>query len=183
MFYRPARKPKQVSIDYTFDPMAQATGFAVTCSTSPLVTDILRTGSRQSKRFGEPPAVADGDGIRRCRAGSTADCRAFSRRGGGRGPGGIRAAAGPGRVGDSLTMLPVLRCPASAGARHRQGRRSSLRCGCLHLDRTCALAMPSQAPLPGDAHREEEGGGLWCVLSRRVRHGGSWWAVGRRPGC
>src|SRR6266705_2067877 len=34
-------------------------------STDPLITDIWRTGSGQSKRFGEPLAVADGDGIRR----------------------------------------------------------------------------------------------------------------------
>ncbi len=34
-------------------------------STDPLITDIWRTGSGQNKRFGEPPAVADGDGIRR----------------------------------------------------------------------------------------------------------------------
>jgi hypothetical protein len=34
-------------------------------STDPLITDIWRTGSGQSKRFGEPPAVADGNGIPR----------------------------------------------------------------------------------------------------------------------
>jgi hypothetical protein len=38
--------------------------YAVVRSPSPLTTDIWRTGFGQSKRFGEPPAVADGDGIR-----------------------------------------------------------------------------------------------------------------------
>jgi hypothetical protein len=37
--------------------------YAIVGSTDPLITDIWRTGSGQSKRFGEPLAVADGDGI------------------------------------------------------------------------------------------------------------------------
>jgi nitroreductase len=44
--------------------LGQAT-YAMMSSTDPLITDIWRTGSGQSKRFGEPLAVADGDGIRR----------------------------------------------------------------------------------------------------------------------
>ena len=39
--------------------------YAIVSSADPLITDIWRTGSGQSKRFGEPLAVADGDGIRR----------------------------------------------------------------------------------------------------------------------
>lgn len=34
-------------------------------STNPLITDVWRTGSGHSKRFAEPLAAADGDGIRR----------------------------------------------------------------------------------------------------------------------
>ncbi len=39
--------------------------YAIVSSADPLITDIWRTGSGQSKRFDEPLAVADGDGIRR----------------------------------------------------------------------------------------------------------------------
>jgi hypothetical protein len=38
---------------------------AIVSSADPLITDIWRTGSGQSNRFGEPLAVADGDGMRR----------------------------------------------------------------------------------------------------------------------
>jgi hypothetical protein len=38
--------------------------YTIVGSADPLITDIRRTGSGQSKRFGEPLAVADGDGIR-----------------------------------------------------------------------------------------------------------------------
>ncbi len=44
---------------------SKSSPFAVTCSTDPLITDIWRTGSGQSKRFGEPLAVAGGDGTGR----------------------------------------------------------------------------------------------------------------------
>ena len=49
--------------------------YTIVGSTDPLITDIWRTGSGQSKRFGEPLAVADGDGIRRHPA-RTANTRA-----------------------------------------------------------------------------------------------------------
>jgi hypothetical protein len=62
---RPARKSKRSGIDYTFEPTHRSPQFAVACSAGPVITDIWRTGSGQSKRFGEPLAVADGDGIRR----------------------------------------------------------------------------------------------------------------------
>jgi hypothetical protein len=39
--------------------------YLIVGSADPLITDIWRTGSGQSKRFGEPLAVADGDGITR----------------------------------------------------------------------------------------------------------------------
>jgi hypothetical protein len=45
-------------------PRQRSSQFAVACSTGRLITDIWRTGSGQSKRFGAPLAVADGDGIR-----------------------------------------------------------------------------------------------------------------------
>jgi hypothetical protein len=44
-------------------PRQRSSQFAVACSTGRLITDIWRTGSGQSKRFGTPLAVADGDGI------------------------------------------------------------------------------------------------------------------------
>src|SRR6266704_3197751 len=65
-------------------------------------------------------------------------------------PGCLRAIARRGRGGGSLTMHPVLRCPASAGARHRQGHTSSLRCGRC-LDRACAPAVSVMAATENQA--------------------------------
>jgi hypothetical protein len=55
---RPARKSKRSGIDYTFEPTHRSPQFAVACSAGPVITDIWRAGSGQSKRFGEPLAVA-----------------------------------------------------------------------------------------------------------------------------
>jgi hypothetical protein len=74
------RRFNQASIGYTFEPTAQATAFPLPRSTSSLITDIWRTGSEQSKRFGGPLAVADGDGIRRP-PGRDGECEGAGHRG------------------------------------------------------------------------------------------------------
>ena len=51
------------STDYTFEPTAGSSQFTAGRSTGRLITDIWRTGSGQSKRFGAPLAIADSDVI------------------------------------------------------------------------------------------------------------------------
>jgi hypothetical protein len=86
-------------------------------STGRLITDIWRTGSRQSKRFGAPLAVADGDVIRSL--GRDGERQGFRRRGN-------RACSSP-ATGHRLVPCPANPCEADrpAGPYGSRPRRAS----------------------------------------------------------
>ena len=77
--------------------------YAILSSTGPLITDIWRTGSGHSKRFGEPLAIADSDGMPTTRPGRRTPTPPASR--------GIRARASLATAHRLLSWHGPVRCP------------------------------------------------------------------------
>jgi len=99
-----------------FEPTAEVIAVPDARSTGRLFTDIWRTESGPSKRFGAPLAVADGDGIRS--PGRDGECQGFARRS-------IRACASP-ATAHRLLPCRTNACKAPAAASLRPSKRASV---------------------------------------------------------